>query len=137
MQCWAVSYLFTSADPKLWGMKTLESNTICLHVHDFIPFCLPQCTEENNNAFKFNYPLYTKRYSSCSIKQRIVLYINPSGKREQPQLWVWLTDPDCSTWQTNHLRKICEVSSFFRLLLHYLKVKFYWEKTEISTYWYK
>lgn len=97
-------------------MKTfVESNILCLHGHDFIPFCLPQCMEENNNnAFKFNYVLYTKKYSSCPIKQRVVLYINPTGKREQPQLWVWLiTDPDCYRWQTNCLRKICEVSSFF------------------------
>lgn len=119
-QCWAVGYLFTSADSEPQGMKTfVESNILCLHSHDFILSCLPQCTEENNNVFKFNYHLlYTKRYSSCPIKQRVVLYINPTGKREQPQLQVWLiTDPDCYRWQTNCLKKICEVSSFFRPLL--------------------
>lgn len=129
-QCRAVGHLFTSADSKLRGTKIfVESNVLCLHGHDFIAFCLPQCTEENHNAFKFNYFLYTKKYPSCPIKQRVLLYINPTGKREQPQLWAWLiTDPDWYRLQTNCLRKICEVSSFFQAAIGYMKVKFYWER---------
>lgn len=59
---------------------------------------------------------------SCIPKNILPVLLNkelyctliPLEKREQPQLWVWLiTDPDCYRWQTNCLRKICEVSSFF------------------------
>lgn len=119
-QCWAVCYLFTSTDPRLQGIKTsVKSN--CLHSHDFTPFHLPQCTEENNNAYKFNYLLYTRRFSSLPIKQRVVLYMNPPGNMEQPQLQVWLiADPDCYRWQTNW-EKNCEVRSSFMLLLYVWK----------------